>query len=55
MFNIDGKYGSIHLNGMTKNIENLSIDELEECLKVMEHKEMKLIEKQNEYISQIID
>ena len=55
MFKIDGKYGNIHINGMSINIEKTKIDELNKYLQELEVKREKLIDQQNNYLSQIID
>lgn len=55
MFNFEGKYGNIHVDGMSKDIEKLSAKDLEEYLISLEGKRGKLIEEQNVFISQIID
>lgn len=55
MFKIDGKYGNVHVNGMTKDIDKIDIKELNMYLKELEAKQVKLIKEQNEYISQIIN
>ena len=54
MLKIDGKYGSIHINGMNVNIERTKINELNKYLEELETKRMKLIEQQNNYLSEII-
>lgn len=55
MFKIDGKYGNIHINGMSINIEKTNINELEKYLVELERKQKQLIEQQNVYLSQIIE
>lgn len=55
MFKFEGKYGSIHIDGMGKDIEKLSDKDLEEYLVSLESKREKFIEEQNSFISQIIN
>lgn len=55
MFKVDGKYGNIHINGISIDIEKTKINELNKCLQELEIKRMKLIEQQNNYLLQIID
>lgn len=55
MFKIDGKYGNMHINGMSINIEKTNINELEKYLVELERKQKQLIEQQNDYLSQIIE
>ena len=55
MYKIDGKYGNIHINGMSIDIEKTKIDQLNKYLQELEVKREKLIEQQNNYLSQIID
>ena len=55
MFKIDGKYGNIHINGMSIDIEKTKIDDLNKYLQELEVKREKLIDQQNNYLSQIID
>ena len=55
MFKTDGKYGNIHINGMSIDIEKTKIDELNKYLQELEVKREKLIDQQNNYLSQIID
>ncbi len=54
MFKVDGKYGSIHINGMSIDIEKTDINQLENYLKNLENKRVQMIEQQNNYLSQII-
>ena len=54
MFKIDGKYGNIHVNGMSIDIEKVDVNELDKYLNELEIKQIKLIEQQNEYLSKII-
>ena len=55
MFKIDGKYGNMHINGMSKNIEKTNINELEKYIVELERKQKQLIEQKNDYLSQIIE
>ena len=55
MFKIDGKYGNIHINGMSIDIEKTKINELNKYLQELEEKREKLIGQQNNYLSEIID
>ena len=55
MFKIDGKYGKIHINGMSIDIEKTKIDDLNKYLQELELKREKLIDEQNNYLSQIIN
>ncbi len=55
MFKIDGKYGNLHVNGMSIDIEKIDVNELDKYLNELERKEIELIEQQNEYLSQIIE
>lgn len=55
MFNNDGKYGNIHVNGMSLDIDKINVNELNKYLKELKRKQKELIEQQNEYLSQIID
>ena len=55
MFNIDGKYGSIYLNGMSIEIDKVSVIDLKKYLKELEQKQKECIEQQNNYLSQIIE
>ena len=54
MFKIKNKYGKIHFNGKSIDIDQIDIDEIDEHLERLELKRMKIIEEQNEYLSQII-
>ena len=55
MFKVDGKYGNIHINGMSIDIEKTKTEELKKHLQKLEEKREKLIDKQNNYLSQIIN
>lgn len=55
MFGLNGKYGDIHINGMSIDIEKTKIDDLNEYLQELEKKRMELLEQQNNYLSQIIN
>ena len=54
MLKIDGKYGNLHVDGMSKDIDKIEVNELHKYLDKLEKEQMKLIEQQNEYLSQII-
>lgn len=54
MFKINGRYGNIHVNGMSIDIDKIDLNELDKYLNELEIKQMQLIEQQNEYLSQII-
>lgn len=54
MYTIDGKYGNVHIEGKSINIEKIPIEELNKYLKILKHNQEKLIEKQNQYLSQIL-
>lgn len=55
MFKIDGKYGNIHINGMSIDIEKTNVNDLNKYLQELEMNRMRLIEQQNNYLSQIIN
>lgn len=55
MFGLDGKYGDVHINGMSIDIEKAKVSDLNEYLKELETKRMQLLEQQNSYLSQIIN
>jgi|GEM_PF-3034957 hypothetical protein len=55
MFKIDGKYGNVHINGMSIDIEKAKISDLNKYLQELEIKRMQLIEQQNNYLLQIIN
>lgn len=55
MFKIDGKYGNLHIDGMSKDIDKININELDEYLIKLEKKRIELIKQQNEYLSKIIN
>ena len=54
MLNINGKYGNLHIQGKSLDIDKLNLKELEDYLREMEEKRSQLIEEQNEYLSQMI-
>ena len=54
MFKFDGKYGNIHIDGMSIDIDKINIDELDKYLEKLETKREQIIEQQNNYLSQII-
>ncbi len=55
MLKIDGKYGNVHIDGMSIDIEKTKISDLNKYLRELETKRMQLIEQQNSYLSQIIN
>ena len=55
MFRFDGKYGNIHIDGMSIDIDKINMDELEQYLEKLETKRVQIIEQQNDYLSQIIE
>lgn len=55
MFKIDGKYGNVHINGMSIDIEKTKISDLNKYLQKLEMKREQLIEQQNNYLSKIIN
>lgn len=55
MFKIDGKYGNVHIDGMSKDIDKINTNELDKYLNELEKHRIELIKQQNEYLSQIID
>lgn len=54
MFKIDGKYGQIHIDGMDLDIDRTNLAELKQYVQQLQEKREELIEKQNDYLSQII-
>ncbi len=54
MLNVNSKYGNIHVNDMSIDIEKTNINELNGYLKELEIKRMEIIKKQNDYLSKII-
>ena len=55
MFKIDGKYGNVHIKGMSIDIEKTKISDLNKYLQKLEMKREQLIEQQNNYLSKIIN
>lgn len=55
MFRIDGKYGNIHIDGMSIDIDKINMGELDKYLERLERKREEIIEQQNDYLSQIIE
>ena len=55
MFKINGKYGNVHINGISIDIDKMNGKELEKYLEKSESKRIELIEQQNKYLSQIIE
>lgn len=55
MFKIGGKYGDVHIDGMSVDIEKKGIQELKKYVEILELQKNKLTEQQNEYLSQIIE
>ncbi len=55
MFKIDGKYGNIHVDGMSIDIDKININELDMYLEKLERNRELIIEKQNDYLSKIIE
>lgn len=55
MFKFDGKYGNIHIDGTSIDIDKINITDLEKYLERLEKKRVQIIEQQNDYLSQIIE
>ena len=55
MFKVDGKYGNIHIDGISIDIDKINITELDKYLERLERKRVKTIEQQNDYLSEIIE
>lgn len=55
MFKIDGKYGNIHVDGMSIDIDKINMNELDKYLEKLQKKREQIIEQQNDYLSQIIE
>lgn len=55
MYKINGKYGNVHVNGMSIDIDKIDIIELEEFLQQLEKKQEELVRQQNDYLSKIIE
>lgn len=54
MFNVDGKYGTVHIQGKSIDIEKTKVEDLEKYLKELEKKEENLLNQQNDYLSKIL-
>ena len=54
MFKFDGKYGNIHIDGMSVDIDKINMTELGKYLESLERKRVQIIEQQNDCLSQII-
>lgn len=55
MFENSEVYGNLHKNGSSISIDKMNIEELNKNLRELKLEQMKLIEQQNEYLSQIIN
>ena len=55
MFEVSSKYGNIVVNGKNIDIGKANIEDLDAYLKKVEVKREELIEKQHNYLGQIID
>lgn len=55
MFEIDGKYGNVHIDGRSINIESLDKYKLETYLENLENEREKIMEEQNNILSKIIN
>ena len=55
MFKFDGKYGNVHIDGMSADIDKINMTELGKYLERLERKRVQIIEQQNAYLSQIIE
>lgn len=55
MFKFDGKYGNIHIDGTSIDIDKININDLDKYLERLEKKRVQIIEQQNDYLSQIIE
>ena len=55
MLKIDGKYGKVQIRGRSIDIEKTKINDLINYLQELEVKREKLIDQQNNYLSQIIE
>ena len=54
MFKFDGKYGNVHIDGMSIDIDKIHITELDKYLEKLQRKQVQIIEQQNDCLSQII-
>ena len=55
MFKFDGKYGNVHIDGISVDIDKISMTELDKYIERIERKREQIIEQQNDYLSQIIE
>ena len=55
MFEFGGKYGDIHIDGVSIDIDKINMTELDKYLEKLEKKREQIIEQQNYYLSQIIE
>lgn len=55
MFKFDGKYGNVHIDGMSIDIDKINITELDKYLEKLQRKRVQIIEQQNDCLSQIIE
>lgn len=55
MFKYEGKYGNIHIDGTSMDIDKINLSELNKYLEKLERKRTQIIEQQNDYLSQIIE
>ncbi len=55
MFKFDGKYGNVHIDGMSVDIDKINMTELSKYLERLERKRVQIIEQQNDCLSQIIE
>ena len=54
MFKVDVKYGNVHINGRSIDIDRINITELNNYVEKLESKRLVIIEQQNNYLSQLI-
>lgn len=54
MFKFDGKYGNIHIDGMSVDIDKINMNELSKYLERLERKRVQIIEQQNDCLSKLI-
>ena len=55
MFKFDSKYGNIHIDGISIDIDKINMGELDKYLEKLEKKRIQIVEQQNDYLSQIIE
>lgn len=55
MFQLYGKYGNIHIDGTSIDIDRINVMEMTKYLEKLERKREQIIEQQNNYLSQIIN